>query len=322
MFKEPSGNNSTEIIFTVQCFTDIKELQIHIFSVFLIILLIILTGNITIIATITIWPLLHTPMYMFLVSLSFLDIFYTLTTLPKLLRMVATQDKTISFAGCMIQLYVFMALTCIEFILLAVMAYDRYVAICHPLHYGLLMSHKLCLKLIISVWIAGFLDTATHAFLISNLSFCLSRHIDHFFCDVTPVLKITCSDTSTFETLTYINGAIVAVPPFTVTALSYIFIICTILKIQSSKGRKKAFSTCASHLTCVVILYGTLSCSYMRPTKTYNPKQETFFALLYIVLVPMLNPVIYTLRNKEFKGVLSKIIKKAATAKYIIYIDP
>ncbi|OCT71396.1 hypothetical protein XELAEV_18034376mg [Xenopus laevis] len=310
MFKEPSDHNSTEIIFTVQCFTDIKELQVHIFSVFLIILLIILTGNITIIATISIWPLLHTPMYMFLVSLSFVDIFYTLTTLPKLLRMVATQDKTISFAGCMIQLYVFMALTCIEFILLAVMAYDRYVAICHPLHYGLLMSHKLCLKLITSVWIAGFLDTATHAFLISNLSFCLSRHIDHFFCDVTPVLKITCSDTSTFETLTYINGAIVAVPPFTVTALSYIFIICTILKIQSSKGRIKAFSTCASHLTCVVILYGTLSCSYMRPTKTYNPKQETFLALLYTVLVPMLNPVIYTLRNKEFKGVLSKIIKK------------
>ncbi|KAG8435525.1 hypothetical protein GDO86_013456 [Hymenochirus boettgeri] len=301
-----STNQSKEIIFIVQCFSDKQELQTPLLLVFLFVFLIIVFGNLTIFATITHSPQLHTPMYIFLGSLSIFDISYTSTTLPKLLLMLATQDKTISFGGCIAQLYFFIGFTCTEFLLLSVMAYDRYVAICHPLHYALLMNLKHCIKLIIVVWIAGFLDTAPFAFLIKNLSFCSSYHIDHFFCDFTPVLKIACSDTSTIEILTFVNGTVMALSAFALTLASYFVIISTILKTQSSKGRKKLFSTCTSHLTCVVIFYGTIISSYARPTKSYTPKQDAYFALIYIVLVPMLNPFIYTLKNKEFQDNLLK----------------
>ncbi|OCT69829.1 hypothetical protein XELAEV_18036754mg [Xenopus laevis] len=296
----------------MQCFSDQQDVQIPLFVTFLLIFLIIIIGNSTIFATITLISQLHTPMYMLLGSLSFLDISYTLTTLPKLLLMLCTQDKTISFTGCVIQLYFFIGFTCTEFLLLSVMAYDRYVAVCQPLHYSLLMSLKHCVKLIIVVWAAGFLDTAPFALLIKNLTFCSSHYIEHFFCDFTPVLKITCSDTSTIEILTYINGVVMAFSAFTLTCASYVVIICTVVKIQSSEGRKKTFSTCTSHLTCVTIFYGTIICSYIRPVQSYTPKQDTYFALLYIVLVPILNPFIYTMKNKEFKESFGTLRAKIA----------
>ncbi|KAG8435705.1 hypothetical protein GDO86_013588 [Hymenochirus boettgeri] len=275
------GNQSQLVIFTVQCFAEQEDLQLSLFILFLLIYLIIILGNSAVFTTISLSPKLHTPMYMFLGNLSFLDISYSSNTFPKLLHMVYTQQKTISFTGCITQLYFFIALACTECLLLAVMAYDRYVAICHPLHYTVLMSHKLCARLIAVVWAVGFLEPVPHTLLIVNFSFCSSHHIDHFFCDLIPLLKITC--------------------------MSYVFIIRTILQIRSSEGRQKAFSTCTSHLTCVTIFYGTMTCSYMRPTKSYNPGLDSFFALLYVALVPMLNPFIYTLKNKEFKDIVSKI---------------
>ncbi|KAM4702778.1 olfactory receptor 1C1-like [Rhinophrynus dorsalis] len=201
-------------------------------------------------------------MYVFLSNLSLLDICYTSTILPKLLYMLLTQHKTISFTRCMIQMYFFMSFACTEFVLLAVMAYDRFVAICHPLHYVLLMSLKHCTQFATAVWITGLLDPIGHTVCIAHLSFCSSHNIEHFFCDVTPLLKLTCSDTSRIELLTYIDGTFLSLSAFTLTLVSYVLIICTVLKIRSAKGRHKAFSTCASHLSSVVIFYGTFICLY------------------------------------------------------------
>ncbi|KAM4702784.1 olfactory receptor 5AR1-like [Rhinophrynus dorsalis] len=210
----------------------------------------------------------------------------------------------------MIQLHFFLSFICTEFFLLAVMAYDRFVAICHPLHYSLIMSLKKCPQFITAIWLTGLLEPIGHTIFISNLCFCSSHNIDHFFCDLTPLLKLTCSDTSSVEMLTYIDGTLLCLSTFVPTLISYVFIICSILKIQSSEGRHKAFSTCASHLTCVIIFYGTIVSLYVKPTSMYSPKQDKFFALLYIILVPLLNPIIYTLKNKDIKNALRNLEKK------------
>ncbi|KAM4702791.1 olfactory receptor 1C1-like [Rhinophrynus dorsalis] len=249
-------------------------------------------------------------MYILLSNLSLLDIFSTSTILPRLLYTLLTQHKTISFAACMIQLQFFLSFACIEFFLLAVMAYDRFVAICHPLHYTLLMNLKQCANFVIVIWITGSLDGFGFTVFIANLCFCSSHNIEHFFCDFTPLLKLTCSDTLGMEILIYINGTLLGLSAFILTLVSYVFIIFTILKIQSSEGRRKTFSTCASHLTCVIIFYGTMISLYVRPTSSYTPKQDKFFALLYIILIPMVNPVIYTLKNKQFKMSLRKVKKR------------
>ncbi|KAG8435703.1 hypothetical protein GDO86_013586 [Hymenochirus boettgeri] len=242
-----SGNQSKLTSFTVQCFSEKRDLQFPLFLLFLLVYLIIIFGNTTVFTTIVLNSKLHTPMYMFLGNLSSCGFSYISTTFPKLLHMVYTQQKTISFGGCITQLYFFMALACTECFLFTVMAYDRYVAICHPFHYTLLMSLKKCVKLIAVVWVAGFMYTLPHATLTANMSFCSSHHIDNFFCDLIPLLKITCSDTSTIEALTYVVGVIVVVNTFVLTSVSYVFIIHTILNIHSSYGRQKAFSTCTSH---------------------------------------------------------------------------
>ncbi|KAM8924736.1 olfactory receptor 1G1-like [Pelodytes ibericus] len=186
------------------------------------------------------------------------------------------------------------------------MAYDRYVAICHPLHYVLKMSLKHCTILSSAAWCLGFLDCAGLVALMSKLSFCEPHVIDHFFCDVPPLLKLSCSDTFSVELLIYIEGALYTFNLFLLTVTSYIFIISTILKM-SSEGRHKAFSTCGSHMTSVIIFYGTAFCLYVRPTSSYSPQRDKFFSLLYIVLIPTLNPIIYTLKNKEFKTMLAKL---------------
>ncbi|XP_063289857.1 olfactory receptor 5AR1-like [Pelobates fuscus] len=190
------------------------------------------------------------------------------------------------------------------------MAYDRYVAICRPLHYSILMSPKHCAQIVLAVWVIGLFDPVAHTILIANFSYCRSHHIDHFFCDVTPLLKLTCTDTFTVELWTYIDGTLMTVSAFILTLISYVFIIANILKIQSTSGRHKAFSTCSSHITCVIIFYGTIISLYMRPTSMYSPEQNKFFSLLYIILIPMLNPLLYTLKNEDFKGVFKRLVKK------------
>ncbi|XP_075034362.1 olfactory receptor 5AR1-like [Mixophyes fleayi] len=307
MFNMTSKTQSKVTEFTVQCFSDNSQNQIPLFITFLLIYLNIVLGNIAVFTCITLDSQLHTPMYIFLSNLSVLDIFSTSNILPKLLSMLFTQHKTISFNGCMTQLYFFIYFTCTEFFLLAVMAYDRYVAICHPLHYSLLMSVKHCALFLVAVWTAAALEPVLHTFFLAKLSFCSSLQVDHFFCDISPLLKLSCSDTLHVEIATYVLGAIVGLSAFTLTSSSYVFIIIAILNMQSADGRRKAFLTCASHLISVVLFYGTSLSLHVRPTSTYSPMQDTFFSLLYIILIPVLNPLIYTMKNKQFKNAFKKL---------------
>ncbi|XP_073465060.1 olfactory receptor 6C3-like [Aquarana catesbeiana] len=247
-------------------------------------------------------------MYFFLRCLSFLDISYSSVIQPKLLSILLTGDGTISHAGCITQLYFFMCLTCTEFILLTAMGYDRYVAICDPLHYPLLMNKQSCFLLAALSWIIGFLDPMAHTIVISQLPFCASRIISHFYCDYSILVKLSCADTMLIETMSLIFGFLVGFTTFSLTLTSYFYIISTILRISSAHGRKKAFSTCVSHLTVVTLFYGTVLIMYMRPTSQYSTSLGKSFSVLYTVLIPMLNPLIYTLRNQDVKKSLRKII--------------
>ncbi|XP_031761660.1 olfactory receptor 151-like [Xenopus tropicalis] len=302
-----SESKETVSGFIIQGFSDTPELQISLFVLFLGIYLIILLGNLIIFLVISCNPPLHTPMYIFLLNLSLIDISSTSNILPNLLHILLTQQNNISFLGCMTQMYAFMSVVGNEFFLLTAMAYDRYVAICDPLHYIARMSRKHCAGLITAAFTGGFVDPVGIVVLISKLSYCASHLINHLFCDVTPLLKLSCSSTSSVELLIYIVGTFLIFGSFLPTLTSYIFIISAILKIQSSEGRQKAFSTCASHLACVITLYGTVFCMYMRPTTSYSLKRDKYFSLLYIVLGPLLNPFIYTLKNREFQSSLNKI---------------
>uniref|UniRef100_A0A8C5M9E4 Olfactory receptor n=1 Tax=Leptobrachium leishanense TaxID=445787 RepID=A0A8C5M9E4_9ANUR len=303
----PTENKSKNSEFTVQGLSDLPQLQLPLFVLFLVVYISIVLSNFTVFTCIILDSHLHSPMYIFLCHLSLLDISYTSTIVPKLLAMIFTQRNTMSFIECMIQLYFFMSFVAIEFLLLTAMAYDRFVAICHPLRYSSFMNQTRCVQLVLAVWVGGFSESVTHTVLISNLTYCSSRRIDHFFCDVPPLLKLSCSDTYKVEISTFIIGTLMDFSSLIFTFLSYIFIITAILKIQSADGRQKAFSTCSSHITCVTIFYGMITCIYMRPASMYSPGQDKFFALLYVILLPMLNPLIYTLLNKDFKDAIKRI---------------
>ncbi|XP_077310003.1 olfactory receptor 5V1-like [Lithobates pipiens] len=294
-------------VFTFQCFSDIFENEIPLFLTFLIVYLNILLGNIVVFMCIVLDSHLHNPMYIFLGNLSIVDIVSTSNILPKLMCMLCSQQRTMTFQECMTQMYFFIFFTCTEFFILAVMAYDRYVAICHPLHYSLLMNLNRCSSFLVCVWTASALEPVIHSVFIANLSFCSSHQIDHFFCDISPLLKLSCSDTSHIEIATYVLGAVVGLSAFTLTLSSYVFIIHTIINIQSADGRRKAFFTCASHLTSVLIFYGTSLALHVRPMSMYSPTEDKMYSLLYIILIPIANPLIYTLKNKQFKESFKKV---------------
>ncbi|XP_029437219.1 olfactory receptor 151-like [Rhinatrema bivittatum] len=301
-------NLTTVTEFIILGFPEFPELQIPLFLLILLIYLIILMGNLTIIALTCLDPRLHTPMYFFLCNLSFLDISSTSVTLPKLLDIFLRKRQRISVKGCFTQLYFFMYLTCVEFVIIMVMAFDRYVAVCHPLRYAVIMNPKVCALMAAGTWIFGFMETATHIVLISHFSYCRSNEINHFFCDVSALLKLSCSSTSTIESVTYILGAFVALPCFIATLTSYVYIISAILRIRSAEGRRKAFSTCSSHLMVVILFYGTLFCTYLRPMSMQSLDLNKLFVLLYNILIPMFNPIIYSLKNKEVKAALRKTL--------------
>ncbi|XP_053305956.1 olfactory receptor 1019-like [Spea bombifrons] len=301
-----------ETDFSIQGFTEMSGLKIPVFLIFLFIYLFIILGNMTIFVIIVTDCYLHTPMYIFLMNLSLIDITSTSDILPKLLNMLLTQNNMISFLECVTQMYFFLSMACAQFILLAAMAYDRYIAICHPLHYAILMGFRHIAALIIITWTVGLIDPLPHAFLVSKMAFCVSHVINHLFCDLVPLLKLSCSDTSLVEKVNYIDGALIPFPALVFTFISYVFIISAILKIKSVEGRRKAFSTCSSHLLCVTLYYLTTMCLYMRPTSSYSPKEDKYFALLYIVVVPMLNPVIYSLKNQEVKKASDRLKNKFA----------
>ncbi|XP_054849828.1 olfactory receptor 11A1-like [Eublepharis macularius] len=308
--------NCTDISeFIMLGFGRLHDLQFLLFLVFLVIYIMTIAGNLTIVFLVVSNQHLHTPMYFFLGNLSCMETFYSSTILPRMLSSLLTGDRAISVKGCVVQLYFFGFLVCTECYLLAVMSYDRYLAICQPLHYGALMNDKLCLKLAAGSWLSALLPISMIIIVMSSLHFCGPVDIDHFFCDFPAFIKLASGDTQLVQLLAFILSAIDTLPPFVLTLTSYFHIIATILRIPSTTGRKKAFSTCSSHLTVVTIFYGTLMSVYILPKSESWEGMHKIFSLFYTVLTPMVNPLIYSLRNKEVKENLKRVINKLLTFK-------
>ncbi|XP_030042433.1 olfactory receptor 6F1-like [Microcaecilia unicolor] len=293
--------------FIIVGFPGTLKLRIILFLTFLLIYIITCMGNVVIITVIRSDCHLHTPMYFFISNLSFIDIWYTSSTVPKMLANLLSESGTISFIGCILQLYFVLSLGGVESFLLTVMSYDRYVAICNPLRYAVLMSKRVCNQLVIGCWFSGFMCILTPTVLISRLPFCASNVINHFFCDVSPLVQLSCSDTRRLQKFNMITAIIMVVGTFFLITVSYIHIFSTILRISSSVGRKKAFSTCASHLMVVLIYYGTIIFMYVRPKADSSLDVDKVTAVFYCIVTPMLNPIIYSLRNKEVKNALKKM---------------
>nr|XP_013804825.1 PREDICTED: olfactory receptor 1020-like [Apteryx mantelli mantelli] len=294
----------TEFIF--KGLTDHSGIQGTLLIVFLVIYVITVVGNLGIIIVVQLDSHLQTPMYFFLNNLAFLDVCYSSSVTPKMLVNYSVERKTISFAGCLIQLYFYAAFATTECYLLAMMAYDRYVAICNLLRYTVIMSQKVCVFLLSGSYVVGFLNSVILTGSALRLSFCGPNIIDHFFCDGPPLLKLACSDTHLNQVLILVFGGFNEVTTTSVVLISYCCILSTILRIRSAKGRYKAFSTCASHLTAVTIFYGTVLFMYLRPSSSYSLGRDKIISVFYVVVTPMLNPLIYSLRNKEVKNALKR----------------
>ncbi|XP_069488885.1 olfactory receptor 11L1-like [Ambystoma mexicanum] len=306
---QPS-NCSTGSEFLFLGLLNTKEPQVILFVVFLSFYLLTVIGNCTIIVTVRMDHQLQTPMYFFLHNLSFLEIWYTTTIVPKLLANLLATSRTIMFVSCMAQLYFFVCFGATECYILSVMAYDRYLAICNPLHYATSMSDRICTLLALACWISGILTGLLPVLLISRLCFCASKEINHFFCDIPPLLSLSCTETYSTEISIFFLSLLVLFCSFLLTVVSYVFILTSILKIPSAKGRRKAFSTCGSHLTVVVIFYGTMIFMYVRPRSDFSTDIGKVVSVFYTVVTPVLNPVIYSLRNKEFIGAMKRVAKK------------
>ncbi|XP_069819543.1 olfactory receptor 5V1-like [Dendropsophus ebraccatus] len=304
------ANNHTTLVyeFTLLGLTNNAKSELILFVFFLVVYVITVLGNSLMVIIITLSSALQSPMYFFLCNLSIVDMCYTTSTVPKLLQDFLSDVKRISFFGCVAQLYSFISFGGIECVLLAAMAGDRYVAICMPLRYTEVMSWKMCTILAAVCWIIGLLNSLAHTVFTFRLPFCRSKSLNHFFCDIPPLLALSCADTTINEVVVYTAGGSVILGSFMLTILSYIFIFKAILKIRTTTGRQKAFSTCASHLVVVTLYYGTIVFTYIRPTSTYSLDQDRVVPVLYGIITPMLNPIIYSLRNKEVHGALTKVL--------------
>nr|XP_033781116.1 olfactory receptor 11H12-like [Geotrypetes seraphini]XP_033781118.1 olfactory receptor 11H12-like [Geotrypetes seraphini]XP_033781119.1 olfactory receptor 11H12-like [Geotrypetes seraphini] len=265
-------------------------------------------GNIVTIILVWSDPRLHKPMYIFLCNLSFIEIWYTTSTVPNMLFGMLTKNKVISFTGCFLQFYFFFSLGTAECFILAVMGYDRYLAICHPLHYNILMSSRICSNLAIICWICAFLWTAVPVILIEQLPFCGPNEINHFLCDPGPLLELSCLKNYGIEMMYSICNSLILLTTFSFSFISYGFIIKTILRIPSSSGRHKAFSTCASHLMVVIMFFGCATSMNMKPSGNHPVDADKVVIVFYTVVTPLLNPIIYTLRNKEIWNAVKKIV--------------
>ncbi|XP_073506945.1 putative olfactory receptor 2B8 [Phyllobates terribilis] len=286
------------------------NIQIMLFAIFLPCYSISLVGNVAIIVISRISPRLHTPMYFFLSHLSFLDIWHTSIIVPVMLKHFLSVIKSISFNGCVAQMFIHLSLGGTECYLLLTMAYDRYVAICTPLHYTSIMHTALCIKMATSSWAGGIINSIVHTVFALQLPYCGPNVINHFFCEVPSVLELACADISLNKTVIFFFAMLVVMGPFFLILITYGYIISNILKIRTSVGRRKAFSTCASHITVVSLFYGTIIFMYMRPGSTHVANQDKMATLFYSVIAPMLNPLIYTLRNKDVIGAFMDITRK------------
>ncbi|XP_049745973.1 olfactory receptor 1030-like [Elephas maximus indicus] len=303
-------NHSDVTEFVLLGLTDRAELQPVLFVVFLVIYLITVTGNVSMIFLIRSDSKLHTPMYFFLSHLSFVDLCYATNVTPQMLVNFLSERKTISFIGCIIQFHFFIALVITDYYMLTVMAYDRYMAICKPLLYGNKMSKCVCTSLVAAPYIYGFANGLVQTVLMLRLSFCGPNEINHFYCADPPLMVLACSDTYVKETAMFVVAGSNLTCSLTIILISYIFIFTAILRIHSAEGRSKAFSTCGSHLTAVTIFYGTLFCMHLRPPSEASVEQGKIVAVFYIFVSPMLNPLIYSLRNKDVKRAVRKVIQK------------
>ncbi|NWS78686.1 O12D2 protein, partial [Crotophaga sulcirostris] len=291
--------------------TDARGLQHFLFFSFLLLYLISLLGNGAIVSVVMAEPRLHTPMYFFLGNLSCLDICYSTVTVPKMLTGFLFGHQPISFDGCLAQLHFFHFLGSTEAVLLAAMAYDRYVAICNPLRYAVIMSQQTCLLLAGASWSTGFVHATMHLVMTSQLSFCGHNHIHHFFCDIKPLLNLACSSTSLNRTLLNVVTTSIVLGPFTLIVLSYLYIISFIFhKVRSPEGRWKPFSTCASHVTVVALLFIPVFFNYTPPSSGSSLKRDVQLSLVYSAVTPALNPLIYALRNQEVRSALKKMLRR------------
>ncbi|XP_056398467.1 olfactory receptor 5V1-like [Hyla sarda] len=300
-------NHTMVTEFILLGFSGITDQQFFLFPIFLCIYVITVSGNLSIIITYKLSPSLHTPMYFFLANFSLLEIMYVSSTVPKMLSSLLSKCKVISFSGCAIQMYCVVLFGGTECYMLAAMAYDRYNAICHPLIYTQIMREIVCIQHIVGSYVIGAVNALIHTVLTFSLPFCGSNEIDHFFCDVPPVLELSCQDISVNVLVVFVIGGCVVIGSFVLTTLSYIEIISKILKLRSASGKKKTFATCSSHLIVVAIFYGSAIFMYFRARSSYRVGQNSVISLMYTVFSPLLNPFIYSLRNKEVKSNIRNI---------------
>jgi olfactory receptor len=296
--------------FILMGLTDSEEIQLVLSVLFLLIYLVTVLGNVGMILIIRLDLQLHTPMYFFLSHLSFLDLCYSNVITPKTLGNLVTSNKNISFTACFTQMYFFVWFCATECVLLSSMAYDRYIAICNPLHYPVIMSTKLCCALLTGSYMIGFMDSSINVFCMSTLHFCNSNVIHHFFCESSPILSLSCYDTFVIEIVISIFSGSTLLLSLSTISVSYMFVLYTILKICSTSGKQKT-STCASHLLGVTIFYGTTIFTYLKPGKSYTLGKDQVASVFYTIVIPMLNPLIYSLRNKEVKNAFTRVMQKS-----------
>ncbi|EDL25496.1 olfactory receptor family 8 subfamily G member 2B [Mus musculus] len=305
-----SGNLSMIIEFILTGFPTKPELQLPLFLLFLGIYLVTVLGNLGMIILIVLSSGLHTPMYFFLSSLSFIDLCHSTVITPKMLLNFLLEENIISYPECMTQLYFFSLFAIAECHMLAVMAYDRYVAICNPLLYKVVMSHHVCFWFTVGVYTLGILGSSVHTGLMLKLFFCKTNKINHYFCDLFPLLELSCSSIYINELLVLFLSALNILTPALTILMSYILIIVSILRIRSTEGRSKAFSTCSSHISAVALFYGSAAFTYLQPSSVSSMNQGKVSSVFYTTVVPMLNPLIYSLRNKDVKSSIKKILNR------------
>ncbi|XP_037695765.1 olfactory receptor 151-like [Choloepus didactylus] len=301
-------NYSAVTEFVLVGLTDEPELQLPLFLLFLGIYVVSVLGNLGLVLIITFNSKLHTPMYFFLGNLACIDFFYSSVVTPKLLGNFVLEQNIISYPACMTQLFFYCDFAIAECYMLTAMAYDRYVAICSPLHYNVTMSQKVCSVLVTGVYSMATVGAMAYTMSIIRLSFCGDNVVHHYFCDIVPLLRLSCSSTSISEFLVILLGGFNALATIMAIIISYVFILISILRIPSAEGRSKAFSTCGSHLTAVGVFYGSMIVMYFKPASSSNMAQEKVASVFYSTVIPMLNPLIYSLRNKDVKNVLRKVI--------------
>ncbi|XP_014938819.2 olfactory receptor 2W1-like [Acinonyx jubatus] len=303
-------NNYTSLHgFILLGFSDHPKLEMVLSGVVTLFYFIMWVGNTAIILASLLDSHLHTPMYCFLRNLSFLDLCFTTSIIPQMLVNLWGPDKTISYVGCVTQLYVYMWLGSTECLLLAVMSYDRFTAICKPLHYLVIMNPHVCLKMIITVWSISLAVSVLLCTLTLNLPRCGNNLLDHFLCELPAMIKIACIDTTTVEMSVFALGIVIVLTPLGLILISYGYIAKAVLRIKSKEGQQKAINTCGSHLTVVSIFYGTIIYMYLQPGNSVSKDQGKFLTLFYTIITPSLNPLIYTLRNKDMKNALRKLVR-------------